>query len=147
MNRNKVYLKLYFPLSHHWAVLYREHFLSPLLVTSRGLLPQPRMGGSGCWISKGDVADAKAWIIMACALPHSFALWHLGDDACEFTLLHVLFLSSLISIFSLRAVLAVTKHCPPSAKFSNANGVVPIYRNRLSLGPVHPSASTCLLVV
>lgn len=101
MNRNKVYLKLYFPLSHHWAVLYREHFLSPLLVTSRGLLPQPRMGGSGCWISKGDVADANAWIIMAWALFHSFALWHLEDDACEFTLLHVLFLSSLIPIFSL----------------------------------------------
>lgn len=68
------------------------------------------------------------------------------DDAYEFTLLHS-YLSSPISTFSLKAVLAATKYCTPSAKFSNANGVFPIYRNILSLGPVHLSVGTYLLVV
>lgn len=68
------------------------------------------------------------------------------DDAYEFTLLHS-HLSSPISTFSLKAVLAATKYCTPSAKFSSANGIVPIYRNILSLGPVHLSVGAYLRAV
>lgn len=88
----------------------------------------------------------RALITMAFALFCCFALLSQEDDAYEFTLLHSHLLSPT-STFSPKAVLVATKYSTPSAKFTNANSVVLIYRNVSSLGPIHLSVGTYLLVV
>lgn len=139
--------KLHFPLSCRWTVLYRAFSFPSVSVRFHGGSPSAQE--MRFWLLDPQSMTSpspRALISMAYALFCCYALLSQGDDVYEFTLLHS-HLSSPISTFSLKAVLAATTYSVPSAKFSNANGVAPVYRNILSLGPVHLSVGTHKLVV